>query len=187
MKIYIDTDVDNVVILEKKTPLQFIRDEFFVFLSQIVVFFWVTFLVSGSLRDEDRLIQYLDTKINDNSLFEVGHIILGSIITFGIILMIVRALPPWRWLDELADNVLISISRTIYFFGSSVTGSILAVALYTAMNPSKGNSQPESWLVMSLIFGLGAFMYGCGSNYAFNHKKYIFKPRSNNSEQNNTD
>lgn len=183
MKIHIDTDVDDVVVLQQKTPIQFIFSELLIYLSQLIVFFWVTFLVSGSLRDEERLIEYLNTKIGDNSMSEVGYIILATIITFGTILMIVKAAPHSRWLDELADEVLSSISRTIYFFGSSVTGSILAVALYSALNDSNDSPRPEMWLSMSLVFGLGAFLYGCGASYAFKYKKYIAKSRSNKSNQ----
>ena len=182
MKIHIDTDVDDVVILQKKTTWQFILSEVLVYISQVMVFFWVTFLVSGSLTNEDKLVAYLSTKINDNSLSEVAHIVLGTVITFGIILMIIKASPSSRWLEELADDVLASISRTVYFFGSSVTGSILAVALYSKLNPAKENPNPEFWLGLSAVFGLGAFLYGCGSSYAFKYKKYIAKSRPNKSK-----
>lgn len=187
MKIYIDTDVDDVVILYKKTPFQFVLNEFLIYLSQVMVFFWVTFLVTGSLSDEDKLVKYLSSNINDNSLSEVGHIILATIITFGIILMIIKVSSPSRWLDELADDVLASISRTVYFFGSSVTGAILAAALYSNLNPTKENPAPEFWLGLSLIFGLGSFIYGCGTSYAFKYKKYIAKSRPHKSKQSDAD
>jgi hypothetical protein len=187
MKIHIDTEVDDVVILQKKTMFQFVLSEALVYLSQIMVFFWVTFLVSGSLTNEEKLVRFLDSKIHDNSLSEVGHVILGTIITFGIILMIIKALPTSRWLEELSDDILASISRTIYFFGSSVTGSILAVALYSNLNPTKDNPAPEFWLGLSAIFGFGAFLYGCGTSYAFKYKKYIVKSRLNKSKQADAD
>lgn len=187
MKIHIDTDVDNVVILQKKTVFHFILSEALIYLSQVMVFFWVAFLVSGSLTNEDKLVKYLELKIHDNSISEVGHIILGTIITFGIILMIIKALPTSRWLDELADDVLASISRTIYFFGSSVTGTVLAVALYSNLNPVKDNPAPEFWLGLSAAFGFGAFIYGCGTSYAFKYKKYIAKLRPNKSKQADAD
>ena len=143
----------------------------------------MTFLVSGSLTNEEKLVTFLDSKIHDNSLSEVGYAILGTIITFGIILMIVKASPTSRWLEEISDDVLASISRTIYFFGSSVTGSILAVALYSRLNPAEENPTPEFWLGLSVIFGVGAFLYGCGISYAFKYKKYISKSRPNTSKQ----
>ena len=39
MKINIDTEVDDVVILQKKTTFQFILSEALIYLSQIMVFF----------------------------------------------------------------------------------------------------------------------------------------------------
>ncbi|MCV6623865.1 MAG: hypothetical protein OIF51_19185 [Cellvibrionaceae bacterium] len=187
MKIHIDTEVDDVVILQKKTTFQFILNEALIYLSQIMVFFWVTFLVSGSLTNEENLIKFLGSKIHDNSLSEVGHVILGTVITFGIILMIIKVSPTSRWLEELSDEILASISRTIYFFGSSVTGSILVVALYSNLNPTKDNPAPEFWLGLSAIFGFGAFIYGCGTSYAFKYKKYIAKSRPNKSKQADAD
>lgn len=181
MKISIDTEVDQVIILHKKTGFQFIVSEILIYLSQIMVFFWVTFLVSGSLNDEERLVSFLSTKVNESSLSEVGYIILATVITLGIISAITRAAPPTGWLDELADEVLSSMSKTIYFFGSSITGAILAVALFSYLNPDTKNPAPEFWLSLSLIYGFGAFLYGCGTNYMFKYKKFIAKPSPNKS------
>ncbi|EKP0295037.1 hypothetical protein JFR03_001780 [Aeromonas veronii] len=184
---HIDTEVDDVVILQKKTKFQFVLSEALVYLSQIMVFFWVAFLVSGSLTNEEQLVRFLDSKVHDNSLSEVGHIILGTIITFGITLMIIKASPTSRWLEELSDDILSSISRTIYFFGSSVSGSILAIAIYSNFHPTKENPTPEFWLGLSAIFGFGAFLYGCSTSYAFKYKKYIAKSRPNKSKQADAD
>lgn len=175
MKIHIDTDVDQVVILQKKTSFQFIISEILIYLTQIMLFFWVTFLVSGSLNDEIRLVKYVESKINENSLSEVGYIILATLLVLGIIFFIAKAAPATGWLDELADDVFLSISRTIYFFGSSVTGAILAIALFSYLNPDKNNATPAIWLGLSLVFGLGAFLYGCVASYVIRYKKYIAK------------
>lgn len=169
-------DSGEVVEIRKKSRFEFFVGEILIYLAQIMVFFWVTFLISGSLSDEDKLVDFLSTKINDNSISEIGYIILGTIITFGIILAIQRAAPATVWFDEVADEILTSISRTIYFFGSSVTGSILAVSLFSYLNPDNGNPKPEFWLSLSVVFGVGAFLYGCLASYAFSHKKYVAKP-----------
>lgn len=183
MKISIDTDIDQIVILQKKTLRQFIINESLIYLSQIMVFFWVAFLVSSSLNNEDALVRFLDAKINNNSISEMGYIILATLITLGILTLISKAAPTTGWLEEVAEDVLSSISRTIYFFGSSVTGSILAVALFSQLNPPDDNSTPEFWLSLSLIFGIGAFLYGCGTSYMFKHKRFIIKTNPNKQKQ----
>lgn len=183
MKIIIDTDIDQVVILHKKTLRQFIFNESLIYLSQIMVFFWVAFLISNSLKNEDALVKFIDTKFNNNSVSEVGHIILATLITLGILTLIAKAVPPTGWLEELAEDVLSSISRTIYFFGSSVTGSILTVALFSKLNPSDKNSDPVFWLSLSLVFGVGAFIYGCATSYMFKHKKFIIKKSKKENQQ----
>jgi hypothetical protein len=181
MKISVDTEVDQVIILHKKTGFQFVVSEILIYISQVMVFFWVTFLVSGSLNNEDGLANFLNSKINENSLSEVGYIILATVITLGIVSVITRVAPPNGWLDELAYEVLLSMSKTIYFFGSSVTGSLLAVALFSYLHPDTKNPAPEFWLSSSLIYGLGAFLYGCGTSYMFNYKKFIARSSPNKS------
>jgi|SRR5690554_463944 len=169
-------DADEVVAVRKKSRVKFFVGEVLIYLAQIKVFFWVAFLISGSLNDEDRLVEFLSARFNDNSLSELGYIILGTIITFGTILAAQKAAPENIWFDEVADEILMSISRTIYFFGSSVTGSILAVSLFIYLNPDNEAPKPEFWLSLSVVFGIGAFLYGCLISYAFSHKKYVAKP-----------
>lgn len=79
--------------------------------------------------------------------------------------MTIKDFPTSRWLEELSDDILLSISRIIYFFGSSVSGSILAIEIYSNLNPTKDNPTPEFWfwLGLSAIFGFGAFLYGCST------------------------
>ncbi|WP_139126173.1 hypothetical protein [Aeromonas sp. DNP9] len=103
--------------------------------------------------------------------------------------MTIKDFPTSRWLEELSDDILLSISRIIYFFGSSVSGSILAIEIYSNLNPTKDNPTPEFWfwLGLSAIFGFGAFLYGCSTSYTFKYKKDITKSCPNKSKQADTD
>ena len=173
MKIEIDTDVDNVIIVNKKTELQFFISELLIYLSQIIMFFWVAFLVSNSLNDEKKLAEYINSIINEDSQSEIGYIFLATIITLGILTFFTKITSSSKWLEDLSNEVLHSFSRTIYFFGSSVTGSIIAVSIFTKINNTTESLNPEVWLILSLVFGLGSFLYGFILSYALNRDKNI--------------
>lgn len=163
--------------MTQKGFAQFLIEEILVYLSQIMVFFWVAFLVSSSLSDESKLVDFLGARLNKNSISEVGYIILATIITLGIIKFIESILPNNSFIEKLTDEVIRSISRTIYFFGSSTAGTILAAFLYLKVHPDKTSTNPTFFLGISFVFGLSAFLYGVGISYLVKHKKILSREK----------
>lgn len=166
-------DPNTTLIIEKKTTSEFIFTELAIYLSQIFMFFVVAALTSNMLRDEASLTNYMNARINDHSLEEVGYIIVATLLTIGIFSALSRIIKFSGWLEGLSDEVLNEIPRTIYFFGSSVTGAMVAAAIFLHNHPSVKAPAIGYWLFMAFVFGLGAFLYGCGASYAFKRKTHV--------------
>lgn len=169
----ISIDPNTTLVIEKKTSFEFIVTELAIYLSQTFMFFVVAALTSNMLRDEASLTNYMNSKINDHSLEEVGYIIVATILTIGILSALARAIKPIGWLEALSDEVLNEIPRAIYFFGSSVTGAIIAAAIFVHNHPVVKAPAVGYWLFMAAVFGFGAFIYGCGMSYAFKQKTHV--------------
>lgn len=155
-----------------KTRGQFIALEFSVYLSQIFMFFVAAVLSSRMLSDEAALIKFMESKIHEGSTAEAGYILLATLFTLGVFSALAAFLRNTLWLDALSKTVLKEIPRTIYFFGSSVSGTVLAAALFVARNPGVEAPTPKAWISIMLIFSIGAFLYGCGISYGLNRKSF---------------
>jgi hypothetical protein len=151
----------------------FVLTEFLVYLSQIVMFFFVAVLTSNLLRDEKNLLNYMTTRINENTVFEVVATMLAVAATMGIIAGIARAAPASSLLERLADEVLGEAPRTAYVFGSSVTGTLLAAALFMQNHLQVEGPRPQFWLFAAILAAFVGFAYGCMFAYAFKHKAQV--------------
>ena len=67
----------------KQSPHEFIFSEFVVFVSQIFMFFMVTIFVSNFLNNEDKLINFLNQKINDGTIGDLILSLLAILIVIG--------------------------------------------------------------------------------------------------------
>ncbi len=161
------------VIIPKKTLTTFILTELLVYISQIFIFFMVAVFASHMLSEEKALVTYVDGKINEHSLSEVGFVILGVTVALGILAMLKQVLSKQDWLEEISEEVLYEASRAIYFFGSSVTGALIATAIFVGQHPAANIPGVAAWVSMSLIFGLGSFAYGCFASWVFKRKRFI--------------
>lgn len=166
---------NDLIVIKKKGIGEFIFTELALYISQIFIFFVVAVLSSNMLKDESALVAYMGTKINNNSLQEVGYIIAATIFALGVFSLLARAVEGIAWLESISDEVLNEAPRAVYFFGSSVTGALVAAAIFVHNHPSPGSVGVIHWISMSGIFGLGGFVYGCGLHWFCRRKKYIKK------------
>lgn len=116
-------------------------------------------------------LEFVNSKINGNSMSELGYVIASTVLILGVLSYLSKAIEQKKWLDELSNEIISSIPRTIYFFGSSITGTLLAVGFFMQVNPGASQVKPELMFGMSFMIGLGAFLYGCGANYVHERKK----------------
>ena len=167
----------NFGLEEKKTVFMFIATEIAIYISQILMFFFVAVLTSNLLRDEKLLATYMEQKINGNTVFDVIATMIAIAATLGVISGITKALPASSVLKLVADEVLSEAPRTAYVFGSSVAGTLLAAALFVHNNPQIQSAPSTFWLFGAFILGTVGFLYGCAFSYAFKHKSHITQER----------
>lgn len=163
----------DVLLVPKQSSAMFITTELCVYASQVLMFFFVAVLTSNLLRDEKQLMSYMTSKVNENTTYEVVATMLAIAATLGIIAGIAKAAPATSLLERLADEVLAEAPRTAYVFGSGVSGTLLAVALYIHGHPQVESPPVTFWMYAALVAGLVGFIYGCVFAYAFKHKAHI--------------
>jgi hypothetical protein len=163
----------DVLLVPKQSIWMFVTTELFVYFSQVIIFFFVAVFTSNLLRDEKQLVSYITSKVNENTLFEVVATMLAIATTLGIIAGIAKAIPKTQLIERLVDEVLSEAPRTAYIFGSSVSGTLLAIALYIQLHPHAQSPPVKFWLIPAIFAALAGFMYGCFFAYAFKHKAHI--------------
>ncbi|MHA6913576.1 hypothetical protein ACQUJO_10610 [Ralstonia pseudosolanacearum] len=164
---------DDFIVVPKQTAFAFVLTEACVYVSQVVMFFFVAVLTSNLLRDETRLVEYMTSKINENTVYEILATMLAIAATLGIISAISTAAQKSSLLEHLAEEVLAEAPRTAYTFGSSVMGMFLAAALFLHNHPGSSTKPMSVWLLFGSMIGLVGFLYGCAFAYAFKHKARI--------------
>jgi hypothetical protein len=155
----------------KKTIGKFIFSEFVVFVSQIAVFFMVAVFTSNFLNSEERLVAFSEQKMNDGSFSELGLTFLAILVVIGFFSALGRVFEN-KYVEYYVNEVLCEMPKTIYFFGSAATGTMLAISLFIHLNPTS-ESSAQGFALLSLTFAFMVFAYGCGFSYAFKRKTHI--------------
>ena len=155
---------DDVVVLTKQSARMFFFTELGVYISQIIMFFFVAVLGTNLLRDEALLVSYWNSKVNDRMAFDFWTALLALVLTWVIIFGITWAAPKSSGPKRVADEVWAEAPKLAYLFGSSVAGTILAVVLYLNIHPQLGG--PSLW-ELALNSGLwAALLFGSGYGLA---------------------
>lgn len=166
-----------------KAPLsRFIVTELSVYLSQIVMFFLVAVLSSNLLREEKYLVSFMNSRINENTLFDVIATMIAIAATVGIIAGIRKAVPASSLLEKVADEVLSEAPRTAYVFGSGVAGTILAVALFLRNHPEIDAPTPGHLTFIATLWAFTGFLYGCLFAYAFKYRSMALNGKQRGSD-----
>ncbi|PSV88674.1 hypothetical protein [Photobacterium iliopiscarium] len=164
----------------KQSPHKFIFSEFVVFVSQIFMFFMVTIFVSNFLNNEDKLINFLNQKINDGTIGDLILSLLAILIVIGLFTTLDRVIDN-KHVKFYIDEVLNEIPKLIYTLGSSVTGSMLATSLFLVLNPNIEITAIKT-ATTAISFAFIVFIYGCGFSYIFKRKTHIIKKQSHQNE-----
>jgi drug/metabolite transporter (DMT)-like permease len=147
----------------------FIIAELCVYISQIIIFFFVAVLTSNLLRDEKQFEIYINSKINENTSFELTATVLAIAVTLGIIAGIAKAATKTSLIERVANEVLAEVPRTVYVFGSSISGTLLAWALFSQLHPDPQTSI-GFLLYVALFAAFAGFIYGCFFAYMLKDK-----------------
>ncbi len=124
----------------------------------------VTVFVTNFLSSEEKLVQFSSQKINDGTLSELGLTFVAILIVIGIFSAIGRVFEN-KYVEYYVNEILCEMPKTIYFFGSSITGVMLAISLFLSINPIEIESA-QGFTSMSIFFATMSFLYGCAFSYA---------------------
>ncbi len=163
--------------LYKQSIGKFIFSEFIVFLSQVAVFFSVAVFTSNFLSSEEKLVKFYEQKINAGTLGELGLTFVAIFLVIGLFSAIGRVFDN-KYVEPYINEILCEMPKTIYVFGSSATGVMAAISLFIHLNPGSNTSaqaqaQAQGFAVMTLLFAIMMFIYGCAFSYAFKRKSHI--------------
>ncbi|RXS44608.1 hypothetical protein EST55_03770 [Idiomarina sp. 29L] len=157
----------------KQSIGKFVFSELVIFMSQVLVFFMVAVFTSNFLNSEEKLVEFANQKINDGSLTEVGLTFLAILVVIGLFSALGRIFDN-KYVEFYVNEVLCEMPKTIYVFGSSATGTMLAISLFIYRNPAEGASA-QGFAALSFLFAFMMFLYGVAFSYAFKRKTHILK------------
>lgn len=147
---------------------EFVLMEFATFVCQTSIFYMVAVLSSDLLSDEDRLVAYVSSRIGSTAVLELCIVVPVSFFIVGV-LHTVSDRCSSRWIKRLIDKVLQDIPRTIYLFGSSVAGVLLALSTFSYKSADP-NVVTGSIIFVSAIAATTFFVYGCFASYFLSRK-----------------
>jgi hypothetical protein len=155
----------------KQSIGKFILNEFVIFMSQVAVFFMVAVFTSNFLDSEEKLVSFSEQKINGGSLTELGLTFLAILIVIGFFASLGRIFNN-KHVEFYVNKVLCEMPKTIYVFGSAASGAMLAISLFAHLHPTD-EVNAKGFAIISLIFAIIVFIYGCGFSYAFKRKTHV--------------
>lgn len=144
--------------------------EFCVFISQVVVIFFVSFFISDMFRSEGRLTEFVNGKVNTNTITEL-LLTIGALIFVMGALAVAKEFIPSNMVEKIAGDVLHELPRTIYLFGSSITAVTAAVATFIYNHPESTSKPAAGFFAMSAMFAFTFFAFGCGAKALLTLKK----------------
>ena len=150
------------------TLLEFALMELATFVCQTSIFYMVAVLISDFLSDEDRLVAYAGSRIGNIAVQELCIVIPVSFLIVGILYTVSDRCSS-RWTERLIDRVLQGIPITIYLFGSSVVGVLLALSTFSSKSADP-NIVTGSIVFVSTIAATIFFAYGCSASYFLSRK-----------------
>lgn len=139
--------------------LEFFLIELATFICQMFIFFMVAVVISVFLSDKDRLVAYASSRLGDIAIQELVTVIFVSFAIVGVLYPLSnRHLS--RWAERLIERVLQDIPRTIYLFGSSVAGVLLAICIFS-LRSGDPSIVATSSAFLSIVSAIAFFAWGC--------------------------
>lgn len=164
---------EHVLISKKKTVLEFIITELFVFISQIFIFFFCVLFTSNFLRNEKLLVDFVDSKLKSLDVTETIIVASASLTIIGILNLIQRAVPNEPFIIKIIDNVINQVPKLFYTLSSWFIGVVLAVIFFTQNNPDPTGSNLLKYFTSILIMLFFGLLCGTGLAFLLNHKNLI--------------
>jgi len=145
-----------------KDGISFVFIELCVFAAQVLVIFIVAYFISDSLSSEERLMEFVNGKVNMHTIKELGLTLFSVTFVLGL-LALTKEVVPSSYVEKVSGEVLLELPRTIYLFGSSITASTIAIAFFLSSHPQAATQPAVGYFGLSAFFALSFFGYGCGA------------------------
>lgn len=143
----------------RKKLYHFILTEFCIFAAQTLTLFIVAYIISDSLSNEDRLMGFINGKINTTTMKELGLTLFSATFVLGLFSLI-QEISSSHHLKKISREVLFELPRTIYLFGSSITASTIAIAFFLSSHPQSTAEPVAGYIGLSAFFAITFFVYG---------------------------
>ncbi|TXC79086.1 hypothetical protein [Paraburkholderia azotifigens] len=108
--------------------LALFREEIITYGFQVFVFALTAVFICGFFQNNQALLAHMSDRINDLSMKELGFSLLAIIVAAGSIVLL-WYLTGWEWLATIMGKIVGEVPRTLYFFGSSVGGLLIAASV----------------------------------------------------------
>ena len=128
------------------------------YVSQVAVFFLVAILMSNLLQDEKTLAEIINCRVGPGFWREIVCTFFASLAWLGALSVTSACLPSKAW-TQIIRETLNELPRTIYFFGSSVSGLMLAAAVAEWFHPAlrhlayRFSGVALSWALVLFAYG----------------------------------
>ncbi|WP_290867850.1 hypothetical protein [Aquabacterium sp.] len=162
---------------KRLTRNEFLASEAILFVAQTLTLFVVAVLMSKLLADEKAVVDFLNSKINKDTMTEFWS-------TLGAIALVVGALSIAKagansstssFLHRIADEITLEVPRIIYASGASITSAVLAGGVFIANHPSVKAPQPAWWFAMAAFFSLFFGGLGIALSYYLKRQTHVRK------------
>lgn len=140
----------------------FLFSELFIYAVQVITFALVAWVVSAFFTNETYLARHVGEKINDLSVRELISTLAVILILLGV-LWVLSEKTGIEFFEKIMPAVYEEFPRTVYLFGSSVGGPLLASGFYLMISPAGKSTEFRlgvSSVILSLIFVVVFFLVG---------------------------
>ncbi len=154
---------------------KFVALEASLFMAQTMVFFLVAFFFSHFLSSKELLDKYTSLKFSEHLLPEFWFTMLGVIVVLGT-LSLVAGFAGTTSLGVISAEVLQEVPRTIYFFGTTLTGTAMAWVMYHAIYGDTSSSLDA--LKAVFVLSGGSFSFGIALKAGLNRTRKLEENRN---------
>jgi hypothetical protein len=138
----------------------FVFAEALLFTAQVTIFFLVAMFFSHFFSSEGRLSEFASSKINIHTSSEFGFTVLAISVVLGALSFFTAdsRQPASR---ELAKELRLELTRTIYFFGATITATALAIVFFLSSSKVAAEAAAAPMAAtMAIWIAVAAFSYG---------------------------
>lgn len=151
-----------------KNGWRYLIIELSVSLSQMAIFFFLALFSTNFLTDKEALQSFMDRSVNTTTFPQFWLTILSIFVVSGFLFALIQACRNNKFVEQIAQQVLLEIPRVISIFGSSVFALMLAITIHLSNFPEDKEPFVSKFLILGSLFWSVSFMYSFALRLMFN-------------------